>query len=427
MNTQNMYTLIWRWHFYAGLVFVPIIAMLSITGAVYLFKPQYDDYLNRRFASEHSAVNSGTMLPLSRQLEAVYRQGVDIAPVSIKPASPARPATEVVMRDTAGNRKTVYLNPYSGEISGESRAAEQLMPLVKQLHGELLLGKFGTKFVELAACWALVLLLTGFYLWWPRNGSTVWGVLLPRLRAGGRIFWRDLHAVVGVWISAFLLFMLLSGLPWTDVWGGAFNVLQKQTGQSAPPAWMPNLYQSTVASDAAPIDIDAAMDIAYARGIKGAVTINLPATETGVYHISVDAADPADRVYLHIDQYSGEVLSDVRWSDYPLMAKIIALSVAIHEGRYFGIANQVLGLLTALGVLLLCISGIVMWWKRRPQGKLGAPQIPDGLLKPRWLIAACFIVALLLPLLALTIMLLILLDALFGRMWLKTANAGTGS
>jgi uncharacterized iron-regulated membrane protein len=38
--------------------------------------------------------------------------------------------------------------------------------------------------------------------------------------------------------------------------------------------------------------------------------------------------------------------------------------------------NQVLGLFTAAGLWLVCISAIVMWWRRRPAGSLGAPAPP---------------------------------------------------
>jgi hypothetical protein len=37
---KSLYTAIWRWHFYAGIVFAPIIILLSITRGIYLFKPQ---------------------------------------------------------------------------------------------------------------------------------------------------------------------------------------------------------------------------------------------------------------------------------------------------------------------------------------------------------------------------------------------------
>ena len=37
-----LYRTIWRWHFYAGLLVLPFIFFLSITGSIYLFKPQID-------------------------------------------------------------------------------------------------------------------------------------------------------------------------------------------------------------------------------------------------------------------------------------------------------------------------------------------------------------------------------------------------
>jgi hypothetical protein len=45
---------------------------------------------------------------------------------------------------------------------------------------------------------------------------------------------------------------------------------------------------------------------------------------------------------LHIDQYSGEVLSEVRWRDYPLLARIVALA---YFGLYYsGAAVAVIGI-----------------------------------------------------------------------------------
>ena len=53
------------------------------------------------------------------------------------------------------------------------------------------------------------------------------GVLYPRARQKRRVFWRDMHAVFGAWLSVALLFLLVSGLPWSTVWGGAFKEIRK--------------------------------------------------------------------------------------------------------------------------------------------------------------------------------------------------------
>ena len=51
MNEQtsraSLYRTIWRWHFYAGLFVVPMVLILSLTGAAYLFKPQVERWEER--------------------------------------------------------------------------------------------------------------------------------------------------------------------------------------------------------------------------------------------------------------------------------------------------------------------------------------------------------------------------------------------
>ena len=47
MADTALYRRVWRWHFYAGLFVLPFILVLSVTGAIYLFKPQLDRWEER--------------------------------------------------------------------------------------------------------------------------------------------------------------------------------------------------------------------------------------------------------------------------------------------------------------------------------------------------------------------------------------------
>ena len=49
MADAATYHAIWRWHFYAGLFVLPFILILSVSGAIYLFKPQIDRWEERDF------------------------------------------------------------------------------------------------------------------------------------------------------------------------------------------------------------------------------------------------------------------------------------------------------------------------------------------------------------------------------------------
>ena len=53
MKSSNLNTWLWKWHIIAGLVCVPFMLLLAITGSVYLFKDIYNDnsYADARFVS----------------------------------------------------------------------------------------------------------------------------------------------------------------------------------------------------------------------------------------------------------------------------------------------------------------------------------------------------------------------------------------
>ena len=77
---------------------------------------------------------------------------------------------------------------------------------------------------------------------------------------------------------------------------------------------------------------------------------------------------------LELDARSGDVLRDKGFGGKSrTIDRVIGVGIAAHEGQLFGIANQLLGLFTALGLIALCISAVVMWWRRRPDGALGVP------------------------------------------------------
>jgi uncharacterized iron-regulated membrane protein len=91
----------------------------------------------------------------------------------------------------------------------------------------------------------------------------------------------------------------------------------------------------------------------------------LPIDKNGVYSIINDSQKiPQNTAFIHIDQYSGEVLSQALWSDFSVWSKMIAIGVALHEGKYFGTLNQIINLIGCLGLILVIISGYFMWYKR---------------------------------------------------------------
>lgn len=103
------------------------------------------------------------------------------------------------------------------------------------------------------------------------------------------------------------------------------------------------------------------------------------------------ADDPRNDATLHIDQYTGKVLADVGWKDYSTVSRATEMGVMLHEGKFFGWINQLIIFLICLMVLLSAVSGLVIWWQRRPQGGLGVPPLRHDL--PRWKTAIIIMIA----------------------------------
>lgn len=79
-----------------------------------------------------------------------------------------------------------------------------------------------------------------------------------------------------------------------------------------------------------------------------------------------DIADPRLDRTVHIDQYSGEVLVDIGFSDYSLLAKAMAGGIALHKGNVSWV-NTAINTLLCLVFILIFLTAIMMWWQRRPK------------------------------------------------------------
>ncbi|WP_043837232.1 PepSY-associated TM helix domain-containing protein [Muricoccus aerilatus] len=457
-SPRSLYGTIWRWHFYAGLLVAPLLVILSLTGTVYLFEREINDALQPQLRVAASSAEIVTPGGMTAAVEAAFPGG-RVTRIDL-PEEPGRTA-QLFLSTAEGEALRVFVDPSSGRVLGSHVYEGTLVGFADRMHGSLLLGDFGDAVVELAASWTLILVLTGFYLWWPRGGRME-GKWFPRLRARRRPLWRDFHQVVGLYTGALIVFLVITGLPWATLWGGkVLSPISNAVGLGYPESSRRPL-QSTAGpvvgtmadvpwtlrqapvpasgagagcgdahashhheggsacSAASAVSLDRAVRIMADAGMPGGYRLSLPRGERGVYMAVAYPRQPEGQRTVQVDQYSGEILGDVRFSDYGAVAKAVELGVALHMGRYFGLANQLLMLLPCIGILVLVTTGTVMWWKRRPNGELAAPPrvarpIPTGLL------AIIVGLGVLFPLAGVSMLIIATVDAALGigRKWLR--------
>lgn len=215
---SDLYRAVWRWHFYAGLLVLPFMVTLAITGALYLFQNELDGIihadLKRVQVQETSKVSPSAMVETS--LAAVPGTAIKFT----DPASPNSSA-EITVNTADNGKVAVYVNPYSGTVLGSLPDRGTVMWTVRYLHSLKYFGSYARMAIEIAAGWAILLVGTGIYLWWPRKQSG--GVVSVRGTPSKRVFWRDTHAVTGIVVGFFIVFLAVTGMPWSGVWGGKVN------------------------------------------------------------------------------------------------------------------------------------------------------------------------------------------------------------
>ncbi|ANN76319.1 PepSY-associated TM helix domain-containing protein [Bordetella flabilis] len=463
------YRTLWRWHFYAALFVMPFLVVLAITGTVYCFQPQIEPLLYPHLltvAPVQAARLSDDVL-LARA-GAAAPAGSLAAAASID-RDPARSA-EFVFRYPDGEKRSVYVNPYTGQVLGNLSVERRFMQVDRMIHRKLLIGKPGELIMELAACWTLVMVGTGVALWWPRTAFTWRGTLWPRFSLRGRPLWKSVHAVMGIWLAVGAVAFILTGLPWSGSWGRNLQSLATRVNMGSPPgAWGDTPLRSAIPGQSAhpalqqdhgdgghhghaaesmpgmvmddlplsqtpwavgasavptsgheglaavPLTLDQVVGIARSRGLVSGYDVALPSGPTGVYTVSYFPADPRDERTLHIDQYGGKVLEDIGYDDYGAISRVVSYGTSLHMGRYFGLANQMLCALISIGLAAMAVTGSVMWWKRRPRNALGAPARLTAPSSLRGWVAGLAFLGAVFPLMGISLLFVWALDAALVR------------
>ena len=252
---SKLWRTLWRTHFFAGLVIAPALLWFAFTGLIILYTDPVDEALN----GEIMTVQVGdSEVPLDAQLATIKVENPNWELASVTPGRRPDRANAFMMNDDQGNGHVVYVNQYTGAITGTITSDSGLVAFANRTHGSFLPRQFtmpipslmgivgdgpafvdvevGEVIVEIVAGWGLVLAITGIYLWWPRSGTRK-RKFIPRFREGGRPMWRDLHASGGTVLSAGLVFFVVTGLPWATFWGNEFATLASKVTPNTENFW----------------------------------------------------------------------------------------------------------------------------------------------------------------------------------------------
>jgi uncharacterized iron-regulated membrane protein len=289
-----------------------------------------------------------------------------------------------------------------------------------------------------------------------------------RIRAKGRLKWRDLHATSGILAIFMVLVFITTGMPWSEYWGTTWNAVNTTltpgsqvdvpstlakagdldrfgkriswaTQQDPVPASAPSEHLhaggihggdgsglgTTVVEAGLPerLSLTDVARAAQQEGMQPGYDIVLPVNQKNdkgeMIYGSYQLANPwpgrlSTEKTVYLDQFTGKKLADSDTSSKGAIGQATEFGVLTHMGTQFGLVDRII--MTTGAVLLLVSIGtaLVMWWIR-PDGRLGLPKRPTDPHLPWTLALLGLVVAVVYPLWGVSALVVSLLDRLVIR------------
>lgn len=378
-------------HLTAGVFAGLVILVMSLTGVLLTYEKQiiaWTETRNYRVVPPASGTaRLGVETLLVRASEAL--PGATITSVTLRADATEPVALALAAGPAAGPAgqeatRTVFIHPYTGAVLGEpSQQVRRFFRAVNDWHRALALrgedralGRAVTGACNLVF---LFIVVSGFYLWWPRTltRSQFRNVLWFRrgLPAKARDF--NWHNVIGFWSVLPLFIIVLSATVISYPW--ASNLVYRLAGEQPPSAGptgqrsVPNNREQADASrmeraSTALTGLDRLLSRAEQQ-MPDWRTINFRVPSTGDKQVTftLDAGNggqPHRRATLTFERASGQV---VRWEPFTSLStgrRLRAILRFAHTGEVAGMVGQTVAGLASLGGVFLVWTGLALTLRR---------------------------------------------------------------
>lgn len=263
---------------------------------------------------------------------------------------------------------SVFINPYTGDITGIRNYKNDFFYIIKYLHWSLLLNtQYGQPIVGWSTFIFVILLISGLILWWPKKWNRAekqkaftikWNARFKRLNY-------DLHNVPGFYSLLIALVLALTGMVWSFKWFYGLTYVVAN-GSAKPPVF------KTVQSDTTAGHLTSAGDIAFSfakNNMPGIKRIGISVPDTKSDAISIYGY-PYDELYygfeqMQFDQYSGKLLNIRKHEGKNRGEKFLEMNYDIHVGSIGGITGKIVAFIASLIAASLPITGFIVWIGKR--------------------------------------------------------------
>jgi uncharacterized iron-regulated membrane protein len=268
---------------------------------------------------------------------------------------------------------TTTVDPSNGGILGRRDYTNSFAFTIYRLHYNLLLHNWwGAELVGITGFLLLGLIVSGLYLWWPRQGR-FWRSVSVRRNVSKLRLMIDLHSAAGFWSLVMLGLVAVTGI------GIVFpNAVRPVVGLLSPATPYPSPTINAAPSDAAPmLSPDAIAAIARAAKPDYEIAqLNPPTEKRNTWRVLLrpPGSDPALRTRgaIWLDPWTGALVYDRTSESVSMGDRYMTEQLWLHNGATFGLLGRLLVFTSGLVPLVLFVTGFVVW--RNKRRRLGGHQ-----------------------------------------------------
>ena len=341
-------------HLWAGLIAALFLFALGASGSLVAFENEIDRALNPKLTWVNTSPARLTLAEMIAKLQAA-NPGYTVDGFGLSGRDDV--AWGAFLSNQAGQNRAVAFNPHTGAILGDESTRNPFTGRVHQFHLRLLAGGAGSNIVTAAAVLLLAMAVTGLVLWWPRK------LLAVSWRSPWKKLNLDLHQVLGLYTSVFLLVFALTAMVihWDDE---SQRLINRVSGAHGEPRF-PKIQPLSPAKP--PPDFDAVLATARkAEPDARVTTIILDADPVRIIVKHPEDHTPAGRTIVLVDPYTRSIVMIVDWRTASPGFRLVKLwNREVHTGDIGGLPTRILASVISLSLPVLTVTGPLIWWNRR--------------------------------------------------------------
>ena len=369
-------------HLAAGLIAGSVVLVMSVTGVLLAFERQLTEWADRDL-QVIPPLPDAPQLSIEGLIAGLRAVEPGAMPSGLSRRSdPTAPAAI-----NLGRERTVFLNPYTGAILGEgSKQARGFFRSVTNIHRWLgapeksrALWRGVTGACNLSF---LFLVISGFYLWWPRQGTKNGGraIVVPRIKLRGKARYFSWHSAIGLWCAPILFLIVLSAVFMSYPW--ATNLLYRLTGSEPPPLRATTGPRPGPGKESPfiPKDIERLWTVAEQRvPAWKTISVRFETSPSAPVTFSIEEGQrgrPDLRYQLSLDSQTGDVARWEPFASFTLGRQLRSWARFVHTGEAGGATGQTIAALASAGAAFLVYTGFALAWRRFRERRRRGPTIP---------------------------------------------------